>query len=681
MEALNDMRLRTKLLASFLIVSLITLMGGAYGSIKMHELDDNDTMMYQNMTVPLSELGIAAAYFQRSRTVIMYLLDEHNNNEQDRNLKRLQEMRAIIAKSLAVYDGKIQEPEGRRLLGDLSSRMKAFDLVIDKTMTMVMANNLPAAAAFMSENKGRQLAVDTYEAMDKLMNYTIAAAKKLSDANTAFANDTTNMMYGITGVSFLVSIVLGLFLTSHIASQLGEDPSYLGKVAKDLSAGNLDGPFHPYNNEHSVYALILGVVARMRTQLAFSEGVMRGVAVPFSVFSHDDKVLFTNQPMMNLLEIHGNTDNQIGKTSGEYLYGIKGKETLSTRALHENRALEEDRVGQTRNGKDLHVRISSSPFYDDKGAILGTVSIWLDQTSTIEAKHAAEEAANEIVTAATHLQKVVDVVSNASEELSAQIEQSSRGSEVQAQRVAETATAMDEMNATVIEVAKNASNAADSAGQARFKAVNGAKVVTEAVDSITAVQKKSIVLKTDMEALDRQAGGIGQIMNVISDIADQTNLLALNAAIEAARAGEAGRGFAVVADEVRKLAEKTMAATKEVGEAISHIQQGARKNLENVEQSVATIEQATDLANQSGMALKEIVAMVEAATDQVRSIAAASEQQSAASEEITKSIDDINTISAETARAMAQSALSVSELAEQAQNLRVLIEKMQNSTS
>jgi methyl-accepting chemotaxis protein len=681
MEALNDMRLRTKLLASFLIVSLITLMGGAYGSIKMHELDDNDTMMYQNMTVPLSELGIAAAYFQRSRTVIMYLLDEHNNNEQDRNLKRLQEMRAIIAKSLAVYDGKIQEPEGRRLLGDLSSRMKAFDLVIDKTMTMVMANNLPAAAAFMSENKGRQLAVDTYEAMDKLMNYTIAAAKKLSDANTAFANDTTNMMYGITGVSFLVSIVLGLFLTSHIASQLGEDPSYLGKVAKDLSAGNLDGPFHPYNNEHSVYALILGVVARMRTQLAFSEGVMRGVAVPFSVFSHDDKVLFTNQPMMNLLEIHGNTDNQIGKTSGEYLYGIKGKETLSTRALHENRALEEDRVGQTRNGKDLHVRISSSPFYDDKGAILGTVSIWLDQTSTIEAKHAAEEAANEIVTAATHLQKVVDVVSNASEELSAQIEQSSRGSEVQAQRVAETATAMDEMNATVIEVAKNASNAADSAGQARFKAVNGAKVVTEAVDSITAVQKKSIVLKTDMEALDRQAGGIGQIMNVISDIADQTNLLALNAAIEAARAGEAGRGFAVVADEVRKLAEKTMAATKEVGEAISHIQQGARKNLENVEQSVATIEQATDLANQSGMALKEIVAMVEAATDQVRSIAAASEQQSAASEEITKSIDDINTISAETARAMAQSTLSVSELAEQAQNLRVLIEKMQNSTS
>jgi methyl-accepting chemotaxis protein len=121
-----------------------------------------------------------------------------------------------------------------------------------------------------------------------------------------------------------------------------------------------------------------------------------------------------------------------------------------------------------------------------------------------------------------------------------------------------------------------------------------------------------------------------------------------------------------------------MAATKEVGEAIGGIQLGARKNLENVEHSVVTIEQATSLANLSGEALREIVAMVETATDQVRSIAAASEQQSAASEEINKSIEDINRISGETASAMNQSAQAVGELASQAQTLRSLIEKMQS---
>ena len=296
-----------------------------------------------------------------------------------------------------------------------------------------------------------------------------------------------------------------------------------------------------------------------------------------------------------------------------------------------------------------------------------------------EAKALAEHAKAEgMMVAAMQLEKVVEVVSSASEELSAQVEQSSRGTEVQSSRVAETATAMEEMNATVLEVARSASQAADSSTEVRTKALEGAKIVSQVVAGISSVQTVSATMREDMGVLGEQAEGIGQIMNVISDIADQTNLLALNAAIEAARAGDAGRGFAVVADEVRKLAEKTMTATKQVGEAISAVQQGTRKNLENVERAVASVEQATDLANQSGDALKEIVHLVELATDQVRSIAAASEQQSSASEEINRSIEDINRVSSETASAMSQSAQAVGELARQAGTLRQLIETMKH---
>ena len=296
-----------------------------------------------------------------------------------------------------------------------------------------------------------------------------------------------------------------------------------------------------------------------------------------------------------------------------------------------------------------------------------------------QAKAQAERAKAEgMMAAATQLEKVVEIVSSASEELSAQIEQSSRGTEVQSQRVGETATAMEEMNATVLEVAKNASQAADSSNNARAKALDGAKIVAQVVAGINTMQTVSLTMKEDMGVLGKQADGIGQIMNVISDIADQTNLLALNAAIEAARAGDAGRGFAVVADEVRKLAEKTQAATKEVGEAISGIQKGTKKNLENVERAVTTVEQATELANKSGEALQEIVHLVEVSTDQVRSIATASEEQSAASEEINRSIEEINRISSETASAMNQSAQAVGDLATQAGALRQLIEKMKS---
>jgi len=297
----------------------------------------------------------------------------------------------------------------------------------------------------------------------------------------------------------------------------------------------------------------------------------------------------------------------------------------------------------------------------------------------LAAKAQAEAAkAQGMLHAANTLEGVVGVVGGASRELASQIEVSSRGTDEQSTRVAETATAMEEMNATVLEVARNAGEAAESSDRARTRAEEGQRIVAKVVEGIGAISAVSAALRDDMRTLGKQAEGIGQIMNVISDIADQTNLLALNAAIEAARAGDAGRGFAVVADEVRKLAEKTMTATREVGEAIGGIQNGTKKNLDGVERAVTTVEQATELARSSGEALRGIVELVESASDQVRAIATASEEQSSASEEINRSIEDINRLSAENAGAMRQAAQSVAELTGQAGTLRELIENMKS---
>ncbi len=295
-----------------------------------------------------------------------------------------------------------------------------------------------------------------------------------------------------------------------------------------------------------------------------------------------------------------------------------------------------------------------------------------------EARQQAETARSDgMLQAASRLEGIVAAVTGASEELSAQIEQSSRGSAHQARRVSETATSMEEMNATVLEVAKNAGHAAETAGAARLKGKEGAELIGRIVRSMGEVQAQTAQLKRDMGDLGVQAEGIGRVMTVITDIADQTNLLALNAAIEAARAGEAGRGFAVVADEVRKLAEKTMTATKEVGEAIASIQHGTQLNVDGVEKSVRLIENATVLTNQSGEALTAILGLVDATSDQVRAIATAAEQQSAASEEIHRSIEDINTVSEETSRGMREAARAVASLAHQAGEMQKLIEELQ----
>ena len=288
----------------------------------------------------------------------------------------------------------------------------------------------------------------------------------------------------------------------------------------------------------------------------------------------------------------------------------------------------------------------------------------------------ARSKTQSMLIAADKLEEVAGIVSSASGELSAQIEQSEHGATEQAARVAETATAMEEMNSTVLEVAKNAGTASDVSGKTRDKADAGAAVVAQAVERIRQVQKESLALKEDMADLEEHATSINRIMGVISDIADQTNLLALNAAIEAARAGEAGRGFAVVADEVRKLAEKTMASTTDVGDAIRAIQQSADTNIRQVEEAVRTIEEATALAVRSGEALGEIVSLADDTADQVRAIAAAGEEQSASSEQISRSIGEVNAIAAETARSMQEAAQAVDDLAAQAHALSTLIADM-----
>jgi methyl-accepting chemotaxis protein len=299
------------------------------------------------------------------------------------------------------------------------------------------------------------------------------------------------------------------------------------------------------------------------------------------------------------------------------------------------------------------------------------------EAATLQAEEARAQAVRArqegLLAAAGKLEAVVERLSAASEEISGQADNIGRSTDLQKSRITETATAMEEMNATVLEVAKNATQAAEGADTAKARAVDGNGVVARSVSAMDALLKLASELKTDMDALGRRAQDISHIMNVINDIADQTNLLALNAAIEAARAGDAGRGFAVVADEVRKLAEKTMTATKEVGETVRGIQEVSASNIHGMEEAGRAIAESTELVRQSGHALDEIVRMSENTALQVQSIATAAEEQSAASEEINQAVEEINTIAGDTAQGMQQTAIAIRELAEQAENLRVLV--------
>jgi methyl-accepting chemotaxis protein len=326
-------------------------------------------------------------------------------------------------------------------------------------------------------------------------------------------------------------------------------------------------------------------------------------------------------------------------------------------------------------GKDMDVSYTVIPMLDHDGKPASFLELFTDHTEIKNAHRTIQNVAGQASSISSR-------VAAASEELSSQVEQVSHGAGAQRSRVKSTASAMTEMTSAVLEVARNAGTASEQSELTKNKAKDGADLVNQVVRAINSVNKVTEALQADMQELGTKADDIGKVMNVISDIADQTNLLALNAAIEAARAGEAGRGFAVVADEVRKLAEKTMNATREVGSSITAIQQSTKTSIEKMGEAVTAIGGATQLADSSGQALFEIVELATSNSALVTSIATAAEEQSATSEEINSAVEEVNKIAGETVQGMEQASSSVQELSRMAQDLSRIMEdlsKRQNS--
>lgn len=272
------------------------------------------------------------------------------------------------------------------------------------------------------------------------------------------------------------------------------------------------------------------------------------------------------------------------------------------------------------------------------------------------------------------LHSSIEHLASSSEELSASAVQIAGGSQSQSSRAAQVSTATQEMSATIIEVAKNVFGAADAAKEASNVAVKGGQIVSESIESMNGIAETAKESSAIISALGNRSNQIGDIVNVIDDIADQTNLLALNAAIEAARAGEQGRGFAVVADEVRKLAEKTMKATKEIGEMIKAMQDETGKAISSMQEEVHAVEKGVRLAKEAGEALSEIVSKVDVVTTMVHQVTTATEQQSAATEQISGDIAAVADVINETSSSAQQIAKASQEMAELASSLKSTVE-------
>lgn len=312
------------------------------------------------------------------------------------------------------------------------------------------------------------------------------------------------------------------------------------------------------------------------------------------------------------------------------------------------------------SGGDLTVQMESKS-RDDFGRLANSFNESVANLRSLVCEVA--QACEEVAEAST------DIASSATE-ISGSVREQNEATE-------RAASAITEMSASVEDVSNQNAAAVRATKAAGEHSKHGQDIVTNTIGNIQEIDQIVRSASTALEALGDRTAAVGQIMDVIRDIADQTNLLALNAAIEAARAGEHGKGFAVVADEVRKLAERTTNATKEVTESITAIQEETSVAIERMDGGVSIVAKGVENGQKAGSALQDISGSTFEIQEQITAIAAATEQQSAASSEISEMVNTINVLIRETSKQTDQAAASSEQLSARADHLRSMISQFQ----
>ncbi len=292
-------------------------------------------------------------------------------------------------------------------------------------------------------------------------------------------------------------------------------------------------------------------------------------------------------------------------------------------------------------------------------------------------KDSVNETAQSLCDILADVTSSIEATASAATQISSSAEEIAAGSQEQSSQTTEIASAVEQMTKTIMETSLNSHTASDAAKEAGTIAKDGGTAVFDTIKGMEKIDEIVASASVKVLKLGESSKQIGEIIQVIDDIADQTNLLALNAAIEAARAGEQGRGFAVVADEVRKLAERTTKATKEIAQMIKQIQNDTRDAVSSISLGTEEVAKGKTLTEKAGSSLQEIISGSVKVVDIISQVAVASEEQSSAAEQISKNIEGITAVTHQSASGIQQIARATEDLNRLTLNLQELISKFE----
>ncbi len=507
----------------------------------------------------------------------------------------------------------------------------------------------------------------SYVQLIKEWNWIVGSGIYIDDVETDVAAYKEKVFYGL-----IIALVLAFFISYYSAKVFVRPMTKLQEAANRVAVGDADFNVEIDSKDEfgKLQEAFASMLENIKVQANAADRISDGdLSVEVKVKSDKDILAISlNKVIENIrrlvydvnalsnsaIEGKLNARAEVYSHQGEYRKVVEGfNKTLEAIYLPFTETI---KVLQKLAERDLTARMTAecNGDYQVIKETINTVAVSLNN-------------------ALVQVSEAVEATASASSQISSSSEEMAAGAQEQSAQTSEVASAVEEMTKTIFETSKNTSIAAETAKASGEKAKEGGKVVSETIGGMNKIAEVVSKSADTVFTLGQNSEKIGEIVQVIDDIADQTNLLALNAAIEAARAGEQGRGFAVVADEVRKLAERTTKATKEIAEMIKKIQKDTEEAVESMKKGTDEVESGKKSAVKAGEVLSEIVNGAEKVTDIVVQVAAASEEQSAAAEQIGKNIEAINSVTQESSSGIQQIARAAEDLNRLTNNLQELI--------
>ena len=624
---INNLKTSVKLIGAFIIMAIITGVVGIFGINYINIIDEADTRLYQHYTVPIMQLDKLGIAFQRIRVNIRDAILINDAETEKTKYDTINELSIQMDITATDYEALIETQEMRKIFDEYAAAKATFDPYLDQMIALDKEGKSDEAQEIL-QGDAYTSARTTQDKLTEMMDMKMALAKDIADGNTAAANQATTIMLIVIAAGITLAIGFGVVISRSITVPL----SIVVTTANALSVGDLQRDLSDQTKDKvRMRQDEIGDIGKAFDQLI---NYMQGMGIAATSIADND-LTTTVTPK--------SAKDELGNSFAKMLAGLR------------------EVIGQVADSANA-VSVAAAQLAtasEQSGEATGQIATTIQQVALGTAQQTAG----------------VTKTSASVEQMGRAIDGVAKGAQEQAKAISMASQITSRINTAIEQVTSNAQSVTRDSAQAASYSRDGAKTVKETITGMEAIRTKVGLSATKVEEMGTRSEEIGVIVETIEDIASQTNLLALNAAIEAARAGEQGKGFAVVADEVRKLAERSSLATKEIAALIKGIQKTVSEAVTAMQASAAEVEAGVTRANSAGVVLDNILVAAESVYKQAEDAGKAAAKVSTAATELVEAVDSVSAVIEENTAATEEMAANSSELTQAIENIASVSEE------